>query len=994
MSSGPTDLQGLSREVSPSPDLHQQLLETLEQALVLREGVVDLSQQHELLVSRLKACASFLGDYNYGNTACQQAFGRETSRDEDDTQWRSAAWTKSRPSVTFGTTEITARESHPLSELFSSEASEGREDAHFRSEVGKQLLQPHRSYDTMFASVTENGGGGGSSLSLLSKGDTRSTNTQHLRMLSLKSTSAPRWRALHPHSTFMNLWDGIGAIALLLDSFTIPWFFAFYSRCADVDAVFYYSTFLPRFYWTMDIVVTSIKGHWTRDIRLERRIARTFRLYLQSWFLCDVILVTATWIFTWTARPHGSSSRSSSVSSAEWCALSASNARISKILLLAVLLLVLRHLRKFMVVYENTKVYMLRWQRYGKTFYLFANIGAITLAILFINHVVSCLWYAIGEHESDSGNSWSVRGSELGWSRQYFYATALHWSISQMTPGSMEVFPQSALERVYNIIVLVIGWIVAAALAGWVNSVMTGARLRIEERSRRFLQMQRFFLQEGVEHSLAMTVNMQVKAAQQRRSRIQFADIEDFALLRKGTRQELSVSIYGPLLRKNNFFHLLEVMDANVFGLVCNQDISIVTSQQGDIVFEEGLTGDSIMFVHDGVLQYAPGPHSLEWEWDPADSRLRLHPHAWCSEVALWIEWRYLGSMQALEISETIHISAAGLCKSARKSSGDVAMFVAELSKACSLTYRCANVSWSDLCLTVDYADILAATSKRARLHLGEVLLDPARGSMHSWTSSWLFAGGHPKSLELLDEIDKGECLVCLHGGEVVRMVFLVTLRLQRCSDDKFLVKLGEINPGSEKAKVSCMLPGTKRKEEEPAVTAIKRLLEDMKPLTDAAKINFERAEVHESKEFSGRFGVHTRYVKTRFRGSTTVTDYFPRTTVVNAVDSVPDLSSRCSNEVTFQPAASTKSTRSRTAQDRQMMAPQKLLRQAQELLLAAGSEVLLIPHAHGDGRDDVFIWVSDAEFLALQTTEAKQCLELFLCTLARNQEVNWMTSL
>merc|ERR1712008_432282 len=38
----------------------------------------------------------------------------------------------------------------------------------------------------------------------------------------------------------------------------------------------------------------------------------------------------------------------------------------------------------------------------------------------------------------------------------YFYATALHWAVTQFTPASMEVTPKNLTERLYNLVAIFI----------------------------------------------------------------------------------------------------------------------------------------------------------------------------------------------------------------------------------------------------------------------------------------------------------------------------------------------------------------------------------------------------------------------------------------------------------------------------------------------------------------------------------------------------------
>ncbi len=98
-----------------------------------------------------------------------------------------------------------------------------------------------------------------------------------------------------------------------------------------------------------------------------------------------------------------------------------------------------------------------------------------------VNHLVACVWYAIGnaatwqkglcfvasmlcdlrttpDRTGGSLNSKWHLGASLhyvtpkdGKNIWYRYSTALHWSITQFTPASMEVTPQNEYERFFTV---------------------------------------------------------------------------------------------------------------------------------------------------------------------------------------------------------------------------------------------------------------------------------------------------------------------------------------------------------------------------------------------------------------------------------------------------------------------------------------------------------------------------------------------------------------
>merc|ERR1712232_962271 len=68
-------------------------------------------------------------------------------------------------------------------------------------------------------------------------------------------------------------------------------------------------------------------------------------------------------------------------------------------------------------------------------------------------------------------------------------------------------------------------------------------------------------------------------------------------------------------------------------------------------------------------------------------------------------------------------------------------------------------------------------------------------------------------------EVQDGKCCVGFVDDEVVRVVFIAALQI-RVGEDRFLVRIAERKRDDGQMTASCVLPGTKQREEEPPVTA------------------------------------------------------------------------------------------------------------------------------------------------------------------------------
>ena len=97
------------------------------------------------------------------------------------------------------------------------------------------------------------------------------------------------------------------------------------------------------------------------------------------------------------------------------------------------------------------------WQKMFRVLCIFS-------AIVWLNHIIGCTWYALGSglFETDTGARW--KNSEIGEEGEnkhyndlsdiYLYLTSFHWAMAQITLGAIELVASNSAERVFNIFLL------------------------------------------------------------------------------------------------------------------------------------------------------------------------------------------------------------------------------------------------------------------------------------------------------------------------------------------------------------------------------------------------------------------------------------------------------------------------------------------------------------------------------------------------------------
>merc|ERR1719171_1485139 len=140
--------------------------------------------------------------------------------------------------------------------------------------------------------------------------------------------------------------------------------------------------------------------------------------------------------------------------------------------------------------------------------------------IMALNHYIGCVFYWMGTMEIPGYETWlhhhpypqfgskENKLSRAPWG--YKYITAVHWAITQFTPGSMHVQAQNIPERVFSIFCLLFGLVV---FSSFIASV-TQARMQLNKMMSKFERdlwlLRKFCRQNNVSHLLVVRMRRYV----------------------------------------------------------------------------------------------------------------------------------------------------------------------------------------------------------------------------------------------------------------------------------------------------------------------------------------------------------------------------------------------------------------------------------------------------------------------------------------------------
>ncbi|CAK0878083.1 unnamed protein product [Prorocentrum cordatum] len=503
------------------------------------------------------------------------------------------------------------------------------------------------------------------------------------------------------------------------------------------------------------------------------------------------------------------------------------------------------------------------------------NICGTAALLIWINHTIACFWCLLGR-EGGPGPSWSdtgftwmdlrsgAQGEIYGhYGHFYQYTTAWHWSLTQMTPGSMQVVPVNSAERIFNIVCLMGGLLVFSTLVSTISANAAQLKIDMQRHSREMAKVVQFLHRSHINPNIRMQVCKQVKVKLMQLRPDVVKDLEVLDMLPLTLRHTLQLELCNPHLLEHPLLNFLSHADSAMWEETCMTCAHFSVLMSGDHLFVFGARAEGMYFVIQGSLSY-----------DLDDSFAAQMPQeakagTWLSEAALWCHWRHMGSAEAQGrrggCCEALLLRTAPLMPllTRRGLIGQLAWAYARSFHHFLQNSTPPLCDWpNDLVLPFGVDEVIAAMPKEATAVIGQVAIDVLMAPPESLLDSWLHAVPQGNIQRLASEVmDGGSTLLAIGRRVIVRCVPLVALRL-RHQDGRIFVRMKLDSRADGGLEASCKLPGGKQEAGESPHDCLRRLLRGkLRALRDGiAVVGVERQSQQDN---SRKFGVPTRYVRT-----------------------------------------------------------------------------------------------------------------------------------
>jgi len=687
-------------------------------------------------------------------------------------------------------------------------------------------------------------------------------STWKRRAMFQEDTSIPVY-IMYPNSSGRTFFDAISVLVLLYDAVSIPVVLAWGDPVNNPwwDA----GTWATVAFWSGDVILTFFTGFYANG-DVELRWTKIVRHYLRTWFFIDLGINCCDWLSIIIDQFLAAAEKNS-------------NLRFIKLLRVFKLARIVRILERF----ENIG----QWFTSSDYFYMLMQVVKLFWFILWINHVLCCAWYTLGTQPGDTKVTWLDtplldNGLEITFettSVHYQYMTSLHWSMSQMTPGSMPIGPMNTMERAFNVFCLLFGLLFGTSLISQLSAKIVQFNLAKQEQTVRMVQLRRFLREWGIAGSLAIQIQRQIKDRMRDRKRLAMHEVLVLDKLSAGLKAEMSEKAFAHLFLQHCIFQIWDKMDPDkrVTQALCTRTLQVKYHSAGDEIFASETAGDSACFVISGVLLYTRQVISNEPAEGYTVKKYLVQANYWVSEAALWMSkdaghefypWIHKGTMLAHKHCELLEVPSEDL----RSLLWRRHKFVYEIYEQTTIAFSrhlhgahpAELETLSDIDLGVDHGVLLISFPKSLKIEIADEVLDSLRK-----VKTLSKALGHGKDMtDLRTEVTDGRCALGWDRfGNPERTVLVVAIRISRPEDGKIFVQLGKITEGLRKDEIC--LPGTKLKVGERPKHGVQRFIEDdISHFADGLDVeSIQRlCEVKMSESYAG---LRTKYVRTVFWAKT-----------------------------------------------------------------------------------------------------------------------------
>eukprot|EP00930_Biecheleria_cincta_P001702 TRINITY_DN102815_c0_g1_i1.p1 TRINITY_DN102815_c0_g1~~TRINITY_DN102815_c0_g1_i1.p1 ORF type:complete len:767 (+),score=101.17 TRINITY_DN102815_c0_g1_i1:29-2302(+) len=421
---------------------------------------------------------------------------------------------------------------------------------------------------------------------------------------------------LGPNSNLKIAWDFVGLLFISYDLIAIP-LMVFDPPDSPFTEGFGWVSLL---FWTMDMVASNLVVYVDGSdiVTSQKRITLH---YLKTWFVLDLIAVLPDWIIRIS---QGASSGNMSA----WTRI-LRGVRAMRIFRLLRLLKLRKLVNALFDIIDSD--------------YMFVIFGTVRLVVTIAvtNHIIACAWYVVGMQSQQLGlPCWldeievhSADPSNLNWR----YTSALHWSITQFTPASINVVARNTTERTVSVLVLTFAVFVFTSIIGSVSSAIDELRQINGDLTKEFWMLRKFLKQSKVDADVSRRMVKFLLYHTSRQNAEREPDLWILDSLSMPLNDRLAFEMLSANLVVHPLFAFLRYHSEPVMIKISVAALQCIHFGSEDIIFRLRESSNGMVMLFNGECQYTL----------PSGDGMPLKNGSWLAEASIWTDWLHRGNLKA-----------------------------------------------------------------------------------------------------------------------------------------------------------------------------------------------------------------------------------------------------------------------------------------------------------------------------------------------------------
>lgn len=451
----------------------------------------------------------------------------------------------------------------------------------------------------------------------------------------LDHNSCVQHLVMRPNSFYRGIWDFTSMVVLSFDIISIPlevFNFSHDQKSSSTTSVSEYMlTSMEWFttcFWTGDILMSFLTGFHSEGL-IEMRPSVIARRYLNNGFCLDMTVVGVDWIlaiFTFQVKAV------------------VRVGKTARVLRLVRMVRAMRLIRSVKIARLLTSLFAYIKSDLLRTL---ASILLMLVVLVVANHYIACGWYLMG---TVSSYGWLQHNDLIPADDEYIYVTALHWSLTQFTPASMEVYPCNLHERIYTVCVLLFALVTFSSfVSGITNGMMYLRKLKTEPAQQEAI-LRQYFQESRISAELGQRIWKFLHVNHfQNRKKIHRSDLAILKLVPESLRNKLSEELYLPVVTWNPFFRRFGSLHGIELNEICHHAVTEKCLTTREELFLENKVAEKMSFITMGIMDYR---HRVVTLCDAVTSG------SWACEPVLWMNWTHCGRLAARTSCEIIQVQA------------------------------------------------------------------------------------------------------------------------------------------------------------------------------------------------------------------------------------------------------------------------------------------------------------------------------------------------